>query len=218
MRDLTADVFALIEEREDETAEVERALHDEISQTLTAAGMELEALRLRHRDQPELAGEVVNVQRLFEDVLGQVRALSQSLPPSALNRVGLPIALERLVAAFRREGGPVVRLMQESRLHIAMPAARAFHRITRLALDNAIRHASARKVEVLLRSTARGLVLEVRDDGRGFDPAAVEPGLGLSLMRYSAEKANLEFRLDSTIGAGTIVFARDISHACPPAS
>jgi len=218
LRDLTSVVFALIEEREDETAEVERALHDEISQTLTAAGMELEALRLRHRDKPELAGEVVTVQRLFEDVLGQVRALSQSLPPSAFNRVGLPIALERLVAGFRREGGPVVRLMQESRLHIAPPAARAFHRIARLALDNAIRHANARKVEVLLRNTARGPVLEIRDDGAGFDPATAETGLGLPLMRYSASKANLEFRLDSSAGAGTIVFVRDTSHPCPPAS
>jgi two-component system NarL family sensor kinase len=199
----------MIEEQEDEAARVERALHDEISQMLTAAGFELEAMRRRHEaSSPKLAEEVVAVQRLFESVLDQVRSLSQSLPPSALNRAGLPVALEKMVARYRGEAGPRIRLMQDNRLHVELPVARALHRIAELALDNAVRHSEASKIEVLLRPTGRGLVLEIRDDGRGFEQASAAKGLGLELMRLSAEGAGLEYKLESHEGAGTIVFVR----------
>lgn len=98
--------------------------------------------------------------------------------------------------------------MVDSHIHPRAEAQRAMYRIAECALDNAVRHAGASLIEILFRPTTRGIELEIRDDGKGFElePACAEPaGLGLLLMEHAASRARLQFGITTAVGAGTIV-------------
>jgi signal transduction histidine kinase len=197
----------MIEARDEESSRIGRVLHDEIGQLLTAAGLHLDAAR-QSRGADEQRQQLDEAQRVFERAIDVVRELSQSLPPSIVQRVGLAFALERLVARYRGETAQRIRLLHDPRARVNARLGQAMFRIAECALDNAVLHSEAPLVEVLLRSTAKGILLEVRDRGRGFDLAAEkqEPhGLGLMLMEHSAQRCDLAFAVQSRPGAGTIV-------------
>jgi signal transduction histidine kinase len=78
-------------------------------------------------------------------------------------------------------------------------------RVLQEALVNARRHSAARRVEVILSSDRGGLRTEVADDGRGFDPASVREGLGISGMRERASALGGKLEMESEPGKGTSV-------------
>jgi signal transduction histidine kinase len=199
----------MIEERDEEASRIGRVLHDEIGQLLTAAGLQLDALRrLAEHDPDACAGRLTEVQEIFERVIRLVRELSHSLPPSVVDRVGLPFALDRMVASHRSQTSATLRLMQDPRARVPAPIGQAMHRIAACALENAVRHSGSDLIEMFLRPTSRGIVLEIRDRGVGFDVAAVRTnpvGVGIPLMIHSAARANLELNIESSPGNGTIV-------------
>jgi signal transduction histidine kinase len=196
----------LIEEREEEASRIGRVLHDEIGQLLTAAGFQLEAVRRLAALEPQsAAAQLADVQEVFERVIAVVRELSHSLPPSLVERVGLPFALERLVAQYRDRSSQTIRLITDPRARVLNPAGQAIYRIADCALANAVDHAGSERIEVFLRSKGAGVLLEIRAFGRGFDRAVQPPGIGLLLMEQSAQRTGLELTLDSRPGIGTII-------------
>jgi two-component system sensor histidine kinase UhpB len=207
VRDLPSIVIEMIEARDEESSRIGSVLHDEIGQLLTAAGLHLDAAR-QSRSAEEQRRQLDEAQRVFERAIEVVRELSQSLPPSMVQRVGLSFALERLVARYRGDNEQRIRLLHDTRARLDARTGQAMFRIAECALDNAVRHAGAALIEVLLRRTAKGILLEVRDQGQGFDVAAEksEPsGLGLLLMEQSARRAGLSFAIQSRPGTGTTV-------------
>ena len=197
----------MIEARDEESSRIGRVLHDEIGQLLTAAGLHLDAAR-QSRSVDDQRQQLDEAQRVFERAIDVVRELSQSLPPLTVQRVGLSFALERLVARYRGETAQRIRFLHNPRARVNPRTGQAIFRIAECALDNAVRHSLAPLVEVLLRWTAKGILLEIRDKGKGFDLAAERSdpsGLGLMLMEHSAGRAGLAFSVQSRPGAGTIV-------------
>jgi signal transduction histidine kinase len=81
-------------------------------------------------------------------------------------------------------------------------------RILQEALANVRRHSAARNVEVGLRTEDHAILIEVSDDGRGFDPGSAGAGIGLSAMRERAEGLGGEFEVRSRPGQGTEVKVR----------
>jgi signal transduction histidine kinase len=197
----------MIEAREEESSRIGRVLHDEIGQLLTAAGLHLDAARQTQQPE-ERRVQLDEAQQVFERVIDIVRDLSHSLPPAIVQRVGLAFALERLVAGFRTEGGPRIRFLHDPRARLDASIGQTMFRIAEYALENAVRHSDATVVEVLLRPTSKGILLEVRDNGKGFDLEAEHrnpSGLGLLLMDYSARRAGLVSSVASDPGTSTIV-------------
>ncbi len=197
----------MIEAREEESSRIGRVLHDEIGQLLTAAGLHLDAARQCSPGE-EQRRQLDEAQEVFERLIDVVRELSHSLPPATVERVGLSFALEQLVAGYRHDGAPRIRLMHDPRARVDARSAQAMFRIAESALDNAVQHSGAPLIEILLRPTAKGVLLEIKDGGRGFDAAKElrEPsGIGLLLMRHSAERGGLKYSVASTEGGSTIV-------------
>lgn len=197
----------MIEARDEESSRIGRVLHDEIGQLLTAAGLHLDAAR-QSRGADEQRQQLDEAQRVFERAIDAVRELSQSLPPSIVQRVGLAFAMERLVARYRGESTQRIRFLHDPRARVDARIGQAMFRIGECALENAVRHSEAPLVEVLLRWTSRGILLEIQDRGKGFDLAAERKdprGLGLMLMEHSAQRCDLTFAVQSQPGAGTIV-------------
>ena len=80
----------------------------------------------------------------------------------------------------------------------------AFYRIAQEALNNVTKHAEATRVDIALFDERNGVVLQIRDDGRGFDPQIIPDGhMGLSIMAERAHKIGGELRIQSEPGRGT---------------
>jgi signal transduction histidine kinase len=103
-----------------------------------------------------------------------------------------------------------IRLVVEERFPVSLPGKESVEllRILQEALTNARRHSGAGSVEVRLRMENQDVLAEVVDDGRGFDPASVRAGVGLSAMRERIEGLGGNIEVRSRPGEGTKVTVR----------
>ncbi len=204
-------LVSVMNAREQEGARVSRILHDDVGQVLSAIGLQLDLLRMDIGDNPVAAAQrVQEIQRVLEKAIAHVRDLSYELNPSVVERTGLQYALDRLVVRYRKDHPGVLRLVYEASLRPAAEVATPLYKIAEQALDNAVRHAAARRIDVVVKSARPGVTLEVKDDGVGFTrdgSLGAPPGLGLHLMRHYASQAGLRFSITSAPGRGTIVRA-----------
>jgi signal transduction histidine kinase len=202
-------IVSSINAREVESNRVSRLLHDEVGQVLTAVGLQMDVLKLDYRAQvPDIAGRINEIQQLLDQAVKQVRALSYDLNPAVVERAGLQIALDRMMGRFRGRFQGSLRFLYDSSVRLPLDVANSWYKIAELALENSVQHAHANKIEVHVRATARAVVLEVRDDGRGFSPVDANvqtPGLGLLLIEHYASQAPIQVTIRSKPGKGTVV-------------
>jgi len=202
--------------REEERKRIARDLHEELGQQLTALRMGASTLRIRFgSDNPELAAHVRKILILADNTMQVVRDVVASLRPAVLD-AGIVAALEWLAAEFSRNGQTTCRLrVPQENLSIAEERAIALFRIVQEALSNVSRHAGAKQVFIALEQRGSDCLLEVRDDGKGFDPAAIRgPSFGLAGMRERVLMLGGEISVGSTRGNGTTIRVRfPIRHA-----
>jgi PAS domain S-box-containing protein len=217
-RDVTARVRAgddrrrllgeLVRLQEEERRRIASDIHDDPVQAMTAVEMRLETLRLRMKD----ADGRKTLEQLTLSVsaaIARLRRLLVELRPPRLDREGLASAIRSLLDRLRDETGIAVALEDRSLHEIPVDARTVLYRITQEALTNVRKHAEAASVKVGIAERDGGVLLRIRDDGRGFDPARTaeeRPGhLGLVSMRERAELADGKFRISSVPGDGTTV-------------
>ena len=190
----------------EERARLARELHDAVSQRLFSIRAHARAAEVLVAKDPERAiSELRAVAELGAQAHGELRAVIDGLAPPELD--GLAESLRRYALLAGRAHGIPVRLtasdVDVSELDPRVQAA-AF-RVAQEALHNALRHSGASEVSVTL-SRARGrVVLEVSDDGTGFDPELASGGLGLASMRERAAGVGGVLRVSSAPGKGTRV-------------
>lgn len=194
---------------EAERACIARELHDVVGQALTAVRLSLLGLEAGERAQSPSPGITSSLEAV-DDAIRRVRTASFDLRPSVLDDLGLAPALRELGRRVARESGVAVSCrfaLGDGRL--APEVETTCFRIAQEAITNVIRHARARNlhVRVALRRTGT-LVLEVRDDGAGFDPARCTDALGLRGMAERAAIVGGCVEVRSGAGMGTAVVAR----------
>ncbi len=200
-------LVSVMHAREQEGAHISRILHDEVGQVLSAVGLQLDLLRMDLQENPSGSlSRIVEIQKVLEQAVTQVRDLSYELNPAIVERTGLQFALDRLRGRHGKAFGGTIRLFFDPSVRVPLEVATALYKIAEQALDNAVRHAQAAQVEVLVKPSKHGVALEVRDNGIGFSPGQ-SPGLGLHLMRHYAAQAGLRFSVASAPERGTIVRA-----------
>src|SRR5205814_5246103 len=146
---------------------------------------------------------------LTEAGLAEMRALIFELRPESLKIEGLVAALTKQVAVLRTRYKLTVEANLGEELDLPLEMKHILYRIAQEALHNIIKH--ARASNVVLRLTDRGneIILEVHDDGRGFDPAGPFPGhLGLRSMHERVAKVGGTLAIESVPGQGTCVGVR----------
>ncbi|HJZ99509.1 MAG TPA: ATP-binding protein [Candidatus Solibacter sp.] len=204
-------VLGALKQQEYMRASAARFLHDSVGQTLTALGLRLDLVRMDiEAAAPEPAQRVVQIQEIIGEMMESVRDYSYELNPSTVERAGLRPALDRLVARIRSRYAGSLRVNVDPSLKIDPKHAPALYQIAQEAVENAVQHSSCSSIEISVKSTRTGTVLEVRDNGRGFDPADVAAGrrgLGLLSMEHYAAEAGLELSIASTLESGTTVRA-----------
>jgi signal transduction histidine kinase len=118
----------------------------------------------------------------------------------------LGAALRAYAAELVRDGaGPAVTVEVEPGLHLDWSTMTIAYRVAQEALANAARHARATQVAVTVQAAGCGISVEVRDDGRGFEPGEADAGSGLATMALFADLGRGELAVDSAPGEGTTV-------------
>jgi signal transduction histidine kinase len=193
----------LLEERE----RIAKELHDGVIQSLFAVGMSLQGVAGTVHDAEvagRIEGSVVDIDRAIRDLRNYIFGLR----PGILADRQLGQALKELAIEFqdRTEVLTIVSVDEEVASELAGRAADVVQ-LTREALSNIGRHASATSCRVSLRRTDRGAELEIDDDGVGFDVAQPAPGMGLENLRARVEGLGGALAIVSVAGEGTTVRA-----------
>ncbi|WP_338524831.1 PAS domain S-box protein [Pseudomonas batumici] len=196
--------------REEERKRIAREVHDELGQQLTALRMDISLLRLQFgNDHPLLVERVQALMVRVDETIQVVRNVATSLRPSALD-MGLTPALEWLVSEFSENTGIYCRLRAPSaRLELDDERATATFRVIQESLTNIARHAQASRVDIHLERCSEHVLIEVRDNGKGFDPQQLPKGtLGMLGMRERGHMLGGAVTIDSAPGQGTRVRVR----------
>jgi PAS domain S-box-containing protein len=208
-------VKKLLGAQEEERRRVAYEVHDGLAQVAVAAHQNLQAFARRH------APEAERGRRELDRILGQVRAtvsdarrVIANLRPTALDDLGLAAAISLEVEHLGEEGYHVdyEEHLGDERLPGEMEIT--LFRVTQEALTNVHKHAGTQWVSIELRRRDGEVYLEVRDSGRGFDPAALEtlgsgPGerVGFAGMRERISMLGGELKIQSRPDAGTSIAA-----------
>ena len=184
-------------------------LHDAVSQKLFGLVLSAEAAgTLLDRDPAAARDQVERLQALAQDALEELRSLVFELRPVDLELDGLGGALRKHVGLVGRLEGLEIELTIENE-PLADPARDLeVLRIAQEAIQNAVRHSEARHVTVVLRGDGKRLLLEIVDDGVGFDPAAEgirSRRLGLTSMDERAARLGGTLEIRSAAGTGATV-------------
>jgi PAS domain S-box-containing protein len=201
-----AQALAALEERQ----RLARELHDSVSQALYGISLGAHTARtLFDRDPAQVAGPLDYVLELADAGLAEMRALIFELRPESLETEGLVSALTKQAAAVQARHGMVVSLDLCDEPVLPLQVKQELYRIVQEALHNTAKHAHASMVNVRLDQTPEALLLEVRDDGVGFDVTASFPGhLGLRSMQERVALLGGTCEIESTPGTGTCLCIR----------
>lgn len=195
--------------REEERKLIAREVHDELGQHLTALRMGISLLRFQFgATTPELAPQVERLLALTDKTIQVVRNVSTSLRPSALN-LGLVSGLEWLTTEFSTLTlVPCVLHLPSIPLVLPDTHITAAFRIVQESLTNVARYAEATQVSVTLTPQETHWLLEVQDNGKGFEPEALtRQTLGLAGMRERGLMLGGKVIIFSHPGQGTTVQA-----------
>lgn len=200
-----AQEVAVLEERQ----RLARELHDSVSQALYGIALGAQTARtLLDRDPDKVVDPLEYVLQQAAAGLAEMRALIFELRPDALQTEGLVAALEKQVESMRARHNIAVTATLCVEPEIKFPAKEAFYRIAQEGMHNTVKHARATEVELKLDCVDGVVVLELSDNGRGFDPDGTFPGhLGLQTMRERAVQLGGGLTLVSAPGEGTRIRA-----------
>jgi signal transduction histidine kinase len=195
--------------QEGERMRIARELHDETCQTISALSFRLESA-LGELPAGEARARLEEVKGLAGRALDDLHRVIFDLRPSVLDDLGLLAAVRWYTARHLEPLGITVKCeFEDVESRVPQDVATAVFRIVQEALLNVARHAVAEDVLVQIAADEKTLLIEIEDDGKGFDPkSVVQPsetgrGLGLLGMRERVEILGGKMSLDSAPGEGT---------------
>jgi signal transduction histidine kinase len=199
----------LMHAQEEERKAISRELHDEVGQTLTALRMQLGSLDRVREDVGHFQDHVAEAKSLAEQALRAIRDLAVGLRPSVLD-LGLVPALQWQARHFSKHSGIPVRVEVEGEAQDVPEEHRTcVYRIVQETLTNCAKHANAQRAEVWVRVSDHVLVVQVTDDGSGFDAAAARGGgLGLIGVEERVRELGGTLRIESESGNGSALLVQ----------
>jgi PAS domain S-box-containing protein len=189
-----------------ERARLVRDLHDSVTQRLygllalteaAQAGLEMGSTEMSTK-------VLVPIGEHARQALKEMRLFLFELSPSTLKKDGLIAALNQRLDAVEGRADMVRRIQSDDNIYLTYDQQVEFFFIAQEALNNTLRHAHAKSVEINLKQTKKHIILEIEDDGLGFDNNNFKQGgIGLRSMRERSEKIGATLKMHSKPGNGT---------------
>ena len=214
-RDLEQEKERMMSIQDEARTKLARDLHDGPTQSIAAIAMRVNyARRLVDRDPKAAADELFKIEELARRTTKEIRHMLFTLRPLVLETQGLDKALESMAEKMQETYNQNVIISTDPDIVAKLEPARqvvVFY-IIEEAVNNARKHAQAEHIWVRLRSTGEDLaLLEIEDDGAGFDPKTVNKNyesrgsLGMVNMRERAEFVNGYLKIESVVGKGSLI-------------
>lgn len=215
LRDLSS---RLLQAQEEERRRIAKELHDSVGGNLTAVKYALEdkLQREKHTSDPPQGISLRQIVDTVQETIEEIQRISSNLRPSILDNMGIVAALQwtarkaqelhDTVQVHANCDVPEERVPEERKIVLL--------RVAQESLNNAVKHADPDSVQISLREAAGELVLEIQDNGRGFQPDRPNPGtssssgMGLDGMKERVELSGGTLEIHSAPGNGTRVAAR----------
>jgi len=192
----------LIENQEAERKRIASELHDGLGQNLVVIKNRAMLGIKKGADRDRAEKEFGQIAESASQALDEVREITNNLRPQLLDRLGLTKA----ITAMLNNVGDVVEV--ESAIDsidgiFSENEEICIYRILQESLNNVLKHSDAARVWVIIGRSEGSVSIRIRDNGSGFDPAAVKNGLGLVGLKERSQLLGGELRIDSAVGEGT---------------
>ena len=194
--------------REDERGHLARELHDELGALLTAAKLDVARLKSRlSAAQPEAIERLAHLTTTLNSGIALKRRIVEDLRPSSLSHLGLVASLEILAREFEQHADLSITTELEH-VDLGGSAQLTVYRLVQESLTNIGKYAEATKISICLKKKDGQITVEVADNGKGFNPNAVNPSShGLTGMRHRVEAAGGRLTVTSSPYEGTKIAA-----------
>jgi len=210
-QDLLAEKERIVEIEEDERKKLARNLHDGPTQSIAAIAMRLNYVRLLlKRDPQKVSAELANIEDLARRTTKEIRQMLFTLRPIILETQGLTAALEQYIQKLEETDSIAYHLQaQHVEDHLDIDAQGGIFYIIDEAITNARKHAQPNNVWVRMGIRDRSFVVQIEDDGSGFDVAEVQDrydergSLGMINLHERTELLSGKIRIESAPGKGT---------------
>jgi signal transduction histidine kinase len=180
-------------------------LHDEIGSSLGSIALITQDILASNNDPAQTRQDLTEIKHIADETVSAMRDITRLIQSDCYGSDDLATLLRETAARLLRTL-PHTLTVEAGTTRRKLPVDRQRDLILMFkeALHNITRHAEATEVGINLRQTAHCLVLTLQDDGKGFDPAAVTGGMGLTNLRRRAEKHQGRMDIVSTSGGTTL--------------
>ena len=188
---------AMLQGQEDERKRIAQDLHDGLGSLLAAARLQMHTIQ-REIDKLGDLGLVDKTEKLIDNACEEVRRISHDMMPNVLLEHGFFEAVRDLIDELKTEHGLLVRYEKKGEDHLDDSIKLNVYRIIQEILQNAVKHAHANIVELMINCSEDHLYIEASDDGIGFDPSKIQAeGIGLKNIRSRVNYLNGRLTFDS---------------------
>ena len=193
---------ATIDGQEKERKEIGKELHDNINQILSTTKLYLDMAQ--HTTDGETAEMIGISSKSIMEAINEIRKLSRSLVPPTLGDLGLIESVRDLCEAFTNMKTFNIEFTHRNirEKQLADNQKLMLFRIIQEQTNNIVKHAQAQNVKIVLKAGKGSLILEIADDGKGFDPAKTKKGVGLNNIISRAELFNGSVEITTAPGDG----------------
>ncbi len=193
-----------LEIQEQTFTQISEEIHDNIGQVLSLVRLNLNTLGAKP------AMEKINTtDELLGRAINDLRNLSHSLNTDHIREAGLAVAVEQLLLSLRKSGQFHTSFQNNLHNHpVSGEKSIILYRIIQEVINNIVKHAGAKTIELVMGTDNHNLHIEISDNGRGFDPAILElplKGQGIRSIRQRAKMINADIRIKSSPGHGTTI-------------
>ncbi len=197
-----AEELATVKERN----RLARELHDSVAQTLYGLTLQAEAAnrKLKAGQAAEVSEYLQEIRDSAQQTLQETRLLIFELRSPILEQEGLVSALRNRLESVESRSGLKVQIQLQELNPLSAEVEAGLYGISNEALNNILKHAHATSVKVSLQKEPGKIVLEIQDNGVGFDVDAIPGGMGLYGMKERAEQFGGTLRIKSGAGGTTV--------------
>lgn len=188
--------------QKEDRLKVARDLHDNIGSILVAAKMQFEVGIDSLKEQNK---QLTKAYQLLEKALETTREISHNLHADELEKMNLLEALEKLRRNILVEGILEAKLIYDPLPKLTNNMTHQLYRCIQEVLTNVLKHAKATQITISLKTTPKNLTLTIKDNGIGFDPETVTPGLGTQNIKARVTSIDGNYQIRSQKGHSTCI-------------